>query len=216
VSLVHMKSLDVLVSQGTKHSHPADPQDYLLTQPIVLVSSVEKMGQRPVPLRILRKVRVQKIDRHAVSSEPPNLMFPGTEVNGATVHGNRGPLFHLLQEIIDDPCHGLLDLPPARVDPLVEVALPIQQGHSDHGHAGVRRRADRITGEHPETAAVGRNRGLQSDLHREVGDHAIIIHRNDLLALGPRHPWRDQPRSRASGRPRVRWSWVGGASETYC
>ena len=68
------------------------------------------------------------------------------------------------------PVHGRLGLLPGRVQVLLEVALPVQQRDGDQRHAEVGRRPQRVAGEHAESTAVGGDRLLQADLHREIRD----------------------------------------------
>ena len=49
----------------------------------------------------------------------------------------------------------------------------MQQRDADDGHREVGRRAQRIAGEHAETAAIRGDRLVERDLHREVRDGGI-------------------------------------------
>jgi hypothetical protein len=53
---------------------------------------------------------------------------------------------------------------------LSEIPLPVNQGHSYHGKPKICRGAQRITGKHPQTAAIGRDFKGQADFHGKIGD----------------------------------------------
>ena len=53
---------------------------------------------------------------------------------------------------------------------LAEKALAVEQRDADDRQAQVGHRAERVAGEHAEAAAVSRDRRVERDLHREVGD----------------------------------------------
>ena len=63
MAFVQMEGVDFLITQGPEHPDAADPENHLLAKPVVFVPAVQRLGQPPVPLRVLVKVRVQKIDR---------------------------------------------------------------------------------------------------------------------------------------------------------
>ena len=69
------------------------------------------------------------------------------------------------------PGHGFFLLPALRIDLLVEVTLPADEGDRDDGQHEVSRGLDGIAGEDAEAAAVGGDIVLDADLHGEVGDH---------------------------------------------
>jgi hypothetical protein len=66
--------------------------------------------------------------------------------------------------------HGsrLLDLPTRRIDALAKVAFPAHERHADEGDLQIRRGAQRVAGEHAETAAVSRDLAPQRNLHRKI------------------------------------------------
>ena len=57
---------------------------------------------------------------------------------------------------------------------LLEIALAVQQRERHQRNAQVRRRAQRVAGQHAQAARVGRHRGLDGDLHGEVGHQAGV------------------------------------------
>src|SRR5690606_36064343 len=85
------------------------------------------------------------------------------------------------------PRLGMLDLLPTGSDFLPEVTLAAHQGNADHGDAQVGRRAQRIAGQAPETAAVRGNLRAQPDLHAEVANPLRVQESRDAR---PRVPGR--------------------------
>src|SRR5205085_10292513 len=63
-----------------------------------------------------------------------------------------------------------LGLIPLVVDVLAEIALAVEQRHSDDGQLEVSSGPERIAGEHAQPATVRGDRLFQADLHREIGD----------------------------------------------
>lgn len=81
VPFIHMEAPDVVVAELTEHPDAADPENHLLTQPVVRVPSVKRMGQYSGPIGIFRKIGIQKIDRNNKPACALNLVFPGTELD---------------------------------------------------------------------------------------------------------------------------------------
>jgi hypothetical protein len=146
------------------------PEHDLLTQPIVLVATVERVGERLVPLRVLGELGVEEVHRHLVSAHSFHGELPGADVDLAALdrHGAAG--VHRLELCLRRPVHGALALLARGVQVLLEIALPVQQRHGDQRHADVGGRAQRVAGQHAEPTAVGGDRLLEADLHREVRD----------------------------------------------
>ena len=85
--------------------------------------------------------------------------------------------------------------PAVLIEVLVEVPGPVQQGDGDDRHAEVRAGSQRVPGEDAEASAVRRDRRLERDLHREVGDgapetgragsalnhHRVTLHRRERV-----------------------------------
>ncbi|MDP1847730.1 MAG: selenocysteine-specific translation elongation factor [Solirubrobacteraceae bacterium] len=114
-------------------------------------------------------------DRIVVRSVAP----PDT-LGGGTVLDPRARR-HFRQPVGRRPGLRLLGLVAGAVQVLAEIALAVYQRHGDHRHLAIGGRADRVAGEYAQAAAVGRNRLVQADLHREVGNCFGCGHR-----VGPR------------------------------
>jgi hypothetical protein len=80
------------------------------------------------------------------------------------------PRLDRLEAPLDGPVDRRLGPPALPVQPLVEVAAPVQQGHRDHRHGEVGGRAERIAGEDAEAPGVRGHGEFEGDLHGEVGD----------------------------------------------
>ena len=59
--------------------------------------------------------------------------------------------------------------------PCVEVAAAVEQADADERHAELGRRLQVVAGEDAEAAAVDRQRLLDPELHREVGDADALV-----------------------------------------
>src|SRR4030067_1035177 len=148
MSFIHMKSFDTVVSKGPKYSYATDPENHFLTESIMLIASVKKMGELSVPLRIFREIRIQKENRHLKIANSFDLISPGPQMNGSPFHGNRGSLGHLFQKVLDGPCRKLLPLPSVRLELLAEVSLSVEEGNRNHRHPQIGRGKNRIPRRH--------------------------------------------------------------------
>src|SRR6202023_2061029 len=79
VAFVHMKAFDIFVPECTQHFDSANPQDHLLTKPVMGIAAIEKMGQCSIPVGVLRKIGIQKINWHFESPESGNHISPRSE-----------------------------------------------------------------------------------------------------------------------------------------
>jgi hypothetical protein len=58
VSFVHVKPVDLVVSQRPEHADSADAENHFLTNSVVLLASVKRVREPAVPLGIFRQVGV--------------------------------------------------------------------------------------------------------------------------------------------------------------
>src|SRR3989338_10249926 len=65
MALVHMKTVDLMISEGAQHPPPADPEDHFLTEPVMRVAAVKKVCELPVPLGVFRQLGVEKKNRRS-------------------------------------------------------------------------------------------------------------------------------------------------------
>ncbi len=127
VSLIHVKAAELLKPECASHPNAADSQNYFLTQPVVPIASVQLVGHRPVPLGVIRVIRVQEVYRDRVSRYAADRVFPCPHMNGSPVdrHGNNGP--GGLQIILDPPRHRDFLLSAVCIEFLFEVTLSIDE-----------------------------------------------------------------------------------------
>ena len=90
-----------------------------------------------------------------------------------------------------------LFLPAVVGHALVEVALRIHEADADERHAEVAGFLAVIAGQHAEAAGVDRQRLVQRELRREIGDAAAVEHRPRARATT------GAPTVRASSRPKI-------------
>src|SRR5688572_10459805 len=143
------------------------------------------MGQRPIPLGILRQIAVKKIDGHREISRPGDTVHPSSESHRSAFDSDRNPLWQLGKKIIHGPIHRLFDLTPGAIEPLVKVALPMQQSYRYHRQLEIGCGSDRIAGEHTETAAVSRHLRHETDLHGKISDGSVVQCCHDKSSLTP-------------------------------
>src|SRR5687767_11659751 len=103
--------------------------------------------------------------RHTLDDVAPGPHLDRTILD---VHGDA--LVELPKNLLRPPLHRRFRLIAILVDVLTEIALSMQQRHADNRQLEVGRRAQSVTGQHAESAAVRRYRLLEAYLHREVGD----------------------------------------------
>ena len=184
--LVHVEPLDGLAAQRPEHPHAADAQDHLLAEPVVRVAAVEEVGQRPIPVGVLRQVGVQEIDRDLAAADPHDRVPPAADRDGPPLDLDGGPLGHLLQEVLDHPLGGLL-ASAGRSGRASDRSSPCDAGASRRP-SGTRRSAadaDGVAGQDAQAPGVGRDPRLEPDLHREVGDDVLSIHAGLRLPGSP-------------------------------
>ena len=76
----------------------------------------------------------------------------------------------LHRQLVDVGVEVLFVLPAVVVEALAEVALVVEQADADERDAQVAGALDVVAGEHAEAAGVDRQRLVQAELGREIGD----------------------------------------------
>ena len=177
MALIHMEPEKVPVTERSQQAESSDPQHYLLTQAIMIVASVEHIGEGPVPRLVLAHIRVEQIHRDDMSGLTDDAIAPGPDMDRATFDVDRNPLIDQFRKVVDRPGDGFLGLMTLHVQALKKISSPVQQRHRRHRHIEIRSRANRVAGEHTEPSRIGRHPGLQADLHGEVCDERWLHHR---------------------------------------
>ena len=169
---VHDVGMDV---ERLEHARAADPEQPVLREPDVRVAVVGARRRPPAHRVVLGQLRVEQEQRHA-----PDLDAPDLEGDRAAEERDRQaqrlavrPVdegHRQLGGIVVEP---VLLLRPGDVEPLDEVAAPVEEPDADHGEAAVARLLEHVAGQHAEAARVARQRRVHAELGREVGDRAV-------------------------------------------
>src|SRR4030042_3481728 len=114
--LIHMEPFDPVIPESPEYLTAADSENNFLAEPIMLITPVKKMGERSVPFRIFRKIRIQKIDRDLKTADAFNFIPPRTEMNDSSLNLHGGSWQHLFEEIFDGPFTGFLPLLSVRAE----------------------------------------------------------------------------------------------------
>ena len=77
VAFVHVKTLDRVTAQRAQHAHAANTENDFLAEPITFISAVEKMRESAIPVRVLRQIGVEKVNRHYETAYPRHFVSPG-------------------------------------------------------------------------------------------------------------------------------------------
>ena len=84
VPFVQMVDHAGVVSERLEQTRTPHAEHDLLTQAIVLISAVERIGERTVPLAVLRQIRVEQKDRHLVIAHALYGVLPRGDLHRAS------------------------------------------------------------------------------------------------------------------------------------
>ena len=166
-----------LDAHRAQHADAADAEDDLLLDAGLAVAAVQPGRQLPIPGRVLVEVGVEQVEADVADPDPPD----GRQ-DRAIAERHRGDTRLAVgrDRRLDrgvgpvDPFVVLL-LPAVVVHALVEVALRVHEADADQRHAEVAGLLAVIAGQHAEAAGVDRQRLVQGELGREIGDGAAIV-----------------------------------------
>ena len=171
-------------AEGAHGADAADAQDDLLLDARLAIAAVEARRQLAIPGRVLLEIGVEQVEM-GVSQ----LDVPHRDQHRALAerHGDDARLAvgrdrRLDRGVFPAQAPIALFLPAVGRDALVEVALRIHEADADERQAQVARFLAVIAGQHAEAAGVDRQRLVQRELGREVGDAA---RRAGAVALRP-------------------------------
>ncbi len=177
VTLVHVEDLGHRVPGrlrvGQHRAHPADAEQDLLLDPVVLVAAVEPVGGAAQEVVVGLDVGVQQQQRHPadLGAPDPRRQQPAAghpDADGQLLAvGAEHPVDRQALRIVR---RVVLLLPAVRGQRLPEVAEPVEQADPDDRHAEIGRRLEVVAGQDAETARVVRQRLGDAELHGEVGD----------------------------------------------
>src|SRR5208337_955723 len=115
------------------------------------------------------KFRIQKVDRDLISAHALHHVPPGPQFYSPVLQRYADTRFLLLQKLLHFPFHRLFRLGAVFPQPLPEIALAVEQRHRNHRQTDIRCRADRVSRQHTQTAAVARHGVFQRNLHGKIG-----------------------------------------------
>ena len=195
-------------AERLERADAADAEDDFLLDARLAVAAVEPRRQLAVPRRVLLEIGVEQVQLHAAEPHAPHLHQHAAVAErhrddaGLAVGGDG----RLDRRVV--PVQALVRflLPAFRRHALVEVALRIHEADADERHAEVARLLAVIAGEHAEAAGVDRQRLVQRELRREVGDRPGAVRRSGAATTCPARCARGRaprsPRRRPPGTAR--------------
>ena len=163
-------------AQGPKDADSAHPEDPLLLEAELQSLTVELARQIAVRRVVLLQSSIEEVDR-----DLPDQQLPGGDVHLSARCGHAGQRHGAVRS--EHPgqrrggqVEGLVGvlLPAIQRDDLVEVALRVEETHSDHRDAQVRRRLAVISGKNPEASGVDGDGVVNAELRAEVDDRPTV------------------------------------------
>lgn len=111
---------------------PTNAQDQLLPQPVLAVASVEDVRDVARPRRVALDLRVEQVERDAPDPRAPDAEPDGNEVAAVVRELDHRSHRHELEgQPVRVVPREALDLPVVLVQPLPEVAAPIEEADAD-------------------------------------------------------------------------------------
>ena len=149
-----------------------DAEQELLADPHTYVAAVEPRRQSAILRRVALDIGVEQ-----QQGAPPDGRLPDPRaqrpVAGLDLQRDRlavRPHGRLERQLGDIHLRVFLLLPAGGVEPLTEVALAIEQSDTDERYSQVRGALDVVAGQHAQPAGVDRQRFVDPEFGREVGD----------------------------------------------
>ena len=174
-------------AQGGKRAHAADAEQQFLADADALVAAVEPRRQLAIFGLVAVDVRIEQQQRVAADRQLPDAR--GNRAGAGLDRDRDGDAVaqrrpHRQRSVIDVDV--VLLLPAVAIEPLPEVALVVVEADADERDAEIRRALDVIAGEDAEAAGIDRQRLVEAELGREVGDRARPQHAGVACAPGVR------------------------------
>ncbi len=149
-------------------------EDDLLQQSALCSRRVQRGGDRTIPGRIHRIVRVEEVQHEPTD---PNLPDSDEERTSGQVHREPDASAVLIGDGRDGQAGGIvvgkgLELRSVRSEHLAEVPLLVEQPDADERYAEIAGALEMIAGENAQAPGVDRQPFAQAELHREVGNAA--------------------------------------------
>ena len=156
---------------GLQRPDAADAEQDLLAQPVLGVAAVEPVGDTADLVAVLLDVGVEEVQGHPADVRLPQLGHQ-RELVGGEVDLDPDALAAGERHDVGVEQRVALLLPAVGVEALAEVAVPVEQAHTDQRHAQVARRLEVVAGQHAQAAGVLGDGLGDAELGREVGHQA--------------------------------------------
>ncbi len=165
-----------LAADGGQRPDAANAKDDLLLDTRLAVSAVQARRKLTIPRRVLFEIRVEQ-----VQADAPQTHAPDRDEHRAVAERNgcdrglpvgRQRRLHGGLNAVEPFVH--LDLPALCRHALMEIALRVHEAHSDERHSQIARFLAVIAGQHAKPARIDRQRLMQRELRREIGDRASV------------------------------------------
>jgi hypothetical protein len=158
------------VAKRAQHLRAANAEDDLLAESVGCVAPIQRVGDAAICFGVLGERRIEQVHGDLIAVDPANPVHPGANLDLAALDLDRHDPIDWLQALLRMPDGIALGLVAGRVEVLVEVSFPVDERDRNHRHAKVRRRPQRVTRQDTKATAVGGDRLLKADLHREIRD----------------------------------------------
>ncbi len=163
-------------AHSPKHPYSAHTENPLLPHPELGPAGVEFVHQPAVVGMVGIEVRVEQVDGNPSHHDLPGSHVhrpsrglhrrePGLPAGSHHRHQRRGAHVVLFVAVL---------LPAFQAQPLIEVALAVEQPYADQGNTEVTGGFAVVAGKHTETTRVDRHRVVEAELGAEVGHGAAI------------------------------------------
>src|SRR6476469_4881812 len=164
-------------AQRTKEAHAADAQENLLTEPHLLVATIQSRRQRTVLRSVFRYIGIDQKERNTTHQHFPN---DGCDISAAHVDGEPALFARWRQGRMDWrilPIKRRVGgfLPPFLCDSLTKITLRIHEPNTNERDAQIARFLAMISREDTETAAVNGNGGMEAEFGGKVGDDFLRV-----------------------------------------
>ena len=159
-----------------QHADAADAEDDLLLGPCLAIAAIEPRRQLAVPRRVFFQVGIEQVEPGA-----SKLHLPHRDEHRSVAEGDRrdarlpvGRDGRLDRRVDPVQLFVAFFLPALGGDVLVEIALRIHEADADERHAEIGCFLAVIAGQHAEAPGIDRQRLVQRELRREIGDRLVL------------------------------------------
>ena len=163
-------------ADGLEHTHATDTEQNLLFETIFDIAAVQGGRHAAILLPVLIEVGIKEIERYATDIHAPDA---GVEVTAGHRHADHEPVAILVLVGLDGQFGEALrrvkvDLLAVCGNLLLEIAIAIEQSHTEHVHVAVAGLLEVVAGQHAKTAGENLQLVADTELHAEVGDTVLL------------------------------------------